>query len=329
MNGERGVAWRRRIGDYDPELFNKHASDRMWLTITEDTDETAAMEDDSESSNKDEGKQKHSFNALSPNLKYQMIKAEIKAENFYYSKEGSVDIFIFADKAEDIMTIKNLGGFKVNIKKHHFKNFVKGTITDPVIRVSSKEDLIEGLANCKVVDVYIKTTVERFENGKVKRDSQGEVIQIPTDVAEIKFELETPPKEVQLFGLVLPVSKYIPEAIQCRKCFKFSHTSKWCKSKDPRVCHWCSQKEHTSRGERCPNDPQCINCPRGSNAHANISKDCPTREKEKEIQIIKYNNNMNLESDKRNCKSYIKHFMAQNSIFGGSEKWNIPFSNGS
>ena len=293
-NGEREEAWRRRIGDYhDPELFNKHATDKVWITINEE--EPVVMEEDSDSSKSsksDEGKPKQSFNNLSPIMKFKLIRREIKLEihNFYYAKDGSVEILIFAEKADEIMTIKNFGDYKVDIKKHHYKNFVKGIIKDPVIRASSKEELIEGLSNCKVVDVYIKTTVERFENGKVKRDRSGEVIQIPTDEAEIKFELETPPPEVKLFGLNLPVKNYIPEAIQCRKCFKFSHTSKWCQSKKPKVCYWCSQNEHINKGERCPNNPQCINCPSGRNAHANISKDCPAREKEKEIQIIKYQN---------------------------------------
>ena len=286
-NGERGEAWRRRLGDHDPQLFDKHGADRMWLTIKgveEEMDQGSGNDEDNP------GEQK-SFNTLRPAQKFTLIRKVIKKPlNFYYSKGGSVEILIFADKADEIMKITEIGDFKVTIEKHSFKNYIKGTIKHPVISKSSKEEIIEGLSNSKVVDVYVKQTPARNKDGKVIRDNDGNVQLVPTDVAEVKFELENIPPQVELFGLILEVYPYEAEAVQCRTCFLFSHTSKWCNNKDTPVCYWCSQNTHTRKGERCTNEPHCRNCPTGQNKHANISKDCPMRKVEKEIQNIKIGN---------------------------------------
>lgn len=290
-NGDRGNAWRRRLGDHDPELFDKHAAERIWLTIKAEEVKMDIQPGGSEGETDETvSKNEKTFNDLSPAQKYKLIKQITKPENFNYTKEGFVEILVLADKAGDILSINKIGEYNVSITKHKYKNFVKGTIKHKTIRKSTEEEILEDLCNCRVLEVYIKQTVEKDKEGKIKRDENGEVYKINTDVAEIKFELEQVPPQVYVFGVRLDVEPFKPEAIQCRICFLFTHTSKWCQNKDHPVCYWCSKPAHTKKGERCPNKGHCRNCPEGQDQHSNISKDCPTRQQETEIQTIKVNN---------------------------------------
>lgn len=94
-------------------------------------------------------------------------------------------------------------------------------------------------------------------------------------------------------GITIEAHSYHPEmarrpVIQCRKCFRFGHTQKWCKAKEQK-CGNCSDAGHATADCPCSNTPpcedlatcehiiakrRCINC---KGEHASTHPQCPTR----------------------------------------------------
>lgn len=74
----------------------------------------------------------------------------------------------------------------------------------------------------------------------------------------------------------LKVREYKPKPMQCYRCFKFGHPSKYCKNN--KVCINCSAQEHG----HCLNDTKCVNC---LNGHKANDKNCPEYKKEEEALL--------------------------------------------
>ena len=72
---------------------------------------------------------------------------------------------------------------------------------------------------------------------------------------------------------------FVPNPMRCFNCNKFRHTSQRCK-----VAAKCTGCGKDKREGQCDVPTLCSNC---NGPHASSAKDCPDRQKEKEIQRVR------------------------------------------
>lgn len=100
-----------------------------------------------------------------------------------------------------------------------------------------------------------------------------------TSLHILSFNLYKLPAEIKIGFLVCKIDPYIPNPIQCKKCFKLGHTRKNCSGNDN--CEICASALHDP--SPC-NKIQCINC---NHEHRSTNKNCPTYKQRQEILKIK------------------------------------------
>ncbi|KAJ8896854.1 hypothetical protein PR048_002200 [Dryococelus australis] len=109
------------------------------------------------------------------------------------------------------------------------------------------------------LDYTIKDIQEGFEC------PNSQVIEI------IRMTKTSPTIGSNYFKVIYKMSLKVQTVVQCYNCYRFGHTTKLCRSKDPR-CPSCAQ---THDKTMCPNQqtPHCYNC---SGPHAAIDRaKCP------------------------------------------------------
>ena len=289
MKGGKEVAWKQRIGNYEESLFDRLGEQRLWITIQDFIDQTVmdTTEMDSTDSVSDTIPVSllKTFKSLTPGKKFQIAKDLAKPQNTQYHKDGTLSIQVTEREANELIGVRTVGSVKISITKNRFKNRVRGVIKNDVIKSSPKEEIIEDLEEYGATGAYIIEKPLRDSNDKIIRKDQK--IQFgATGSAVITFEKEQLPPYVILFGLRLEVTQYIPDAMQCRKCYNYGHTKKWCKEAVP-ICGWCSIKSHTEDGQKCENKPKCRHCDEGHDNHANFDKQCPMYVREKNLAEIR------------------------------------------
>jgi len=81
-----------------------------------------------------------------------------------------------------------------------------------------------------------------------------------TRIVEIKFLSTKIPRSLSVFNVIFDVSPSVRSPLQCNKCLRFGHTSKFCRS-SPRCSH-CGGSKHSI--DQCPTvqatDPRCLFC---------------------------------------------------------------------
>lgn len=287
MVNKKWEAWKQRIGDeYNTQLWNTLAADRLWITISDP--ETA------ENRSHMAGNTNVNFQSLSPAKKYNILTKHTNPQSINYTKTGTVNLLVTRDEAETLLTVQKLDEFQVTISKHKYKNQVRGIITNDVISSSSQEEIEEGLEKDGCVHVRMKTRPKRNRNkdNEIVRDHEGKAILEPAPSAIVTFERETLPDHVILFGIQTRVTQFEPEPMQCFRCFEFGKCFRWennkrltdCKAVKE-LCGWCSEEKHTNKSERCKNTAHCRNC--SISGHPSFSKECPLYLKEKKILYIK------------------------------------------
>lgn len=157
--------------------------------------------------------------------------------------------------------------FPVKVTEHSSLNTVQGLIYCWDSKFLSEEDIVEGLAEQKVIAVR-----------KIKRKVGANLVD--TALCILTFKRSQLPTSIKFGFHSVLVKPYIPNPLRCLNCFKFGHTRKNCK-KD-RVCAMCSDLFHDP--EICVTGSRCVNC---KGPHTNWSKECPQFVREMGIQTIK------------------------------------------
>ena len=150
---------------------------------------------------------------------------------------------------------------------HPTLNTVKGVLFAPALRFLSEKEILEGLKDQDVVDCK---KITKFINGDI----------VPTSLHILSFNRYELPSEIKIGFLNAKIDPYIQAPLQCKKCFLFGHTKKYCK-KEIVTCEVCSLNIH---------DPtpcsklECVNC---KSSHRANGKNCPVYKKKQEIIKIK------------------------------------------
>ena len=231
------------------------------------------------------------FRNLHPRVSYQILKdkfrnvqmdiTKMKNRGFLMKIKRGNQQSVCGDKIP--MKAADNAGFFVKISVHKNLSQVKGSIWHEDLPLYSESELLEDLQRDNEGVVEVSKTKFRGSDGTLRVSNR--VI--------VTFDLNTLPEFVLLNYLRLPVQRFIPKPLQCRKCFEFGHVSKYCKSANSSqpMCGNCGKLEHLQRnasGElvgKCDHPPSCLNCSGGK--HPSWSRECPTYVKEQAIVKIR------------------------------------------
>ncbi|XP_069704732.1 uncharacterized protein [Periplaneta americana] len=139
---------------------------------------------------------------------------------------------------------------------------VKGILKNVAVEVTEEE--IRQHSMCS--ENYSIKSVIRF-NKKCQNES-GEIEWRPSTTVMVTFRAQRLPKEIKLFYMVYSVHKYNSTVLQCRQCWKYGHTKKFCRN-DVK-CLKCAGSHQI---QNCTEETAtCGNC---TLAHKANSADCP------------------------------------------------------
>lgn len=111
--------------------------------------------------------------------------------------------------------------------------------------------------------------IEEIYRFKKKIYVNGETVLTNTGTLKITIRGQTFPEKINMWGLKVNTSVFIPNIRQCYKCGQLSHTTKFCQNTSK--CLRCGDVYDQSH-EICDKPQRCINC---EGNHATFDKCCP------------------------------------------------------
>lgn len=156
---------------------------------------------------------------------------------------------------------------EIEVSMHPSLNTSLGVIFSPELKNLSEEEIKEGLSDQQVTECK---KITKFIDGKVTN----------TPLHILSFNLYELPTEIKIGFLKTKVEPYIPKPMQCKKCFRYGHTKKHCRS-EQQICDICSINSHDP--EPCQ-QVLCVNC---KHEHSATNKNCPANIKRTKILEIK------------------------------------------
>ena len=115
---------------------------------------------------------------------------------------------------------------------------------------------------------------------------------LPTNSLILTFSTPILPSSIRVGYLNVRVAVYIPNPMQCYKCFKFGHHESNCAKQT--ICRRCSSNH--DKNETCNVPVKCANC---GGEHYATSRSCPLWLKEKEILRQKHTQNISFQDARK------------------------------
>ena len=282
MTGRRGETWQRRIpntSDYDPDLFNSHAENKLWVTIKNPESMDTGDSEDTEVS---------SFTTLTPGQKYHLIKSVCKPIDTMMAANGQMNIKVNESEIEQLLATTQIKDTEVLIEKHKTLNLIRGELNNRITIKMPEKEIIDELAEYWVTDVRKEEKPQRDKDNKFVKNDNNEIIYVPTGKVILTLEREALPPKVKLLWESCDITQHEPDPVQCKKCYDYNHTKKWC-STAVAICGWCSSKKHCETGQRCQQTPVCRHCKDAGrdSDHPAFSRKCPRYILEKDIAYRK------------------------------------------
>ncbi|XP_077516582.1 uncharacterized protein LOC144126926 [Amblyomma americanum] len=194
---------------------------------------------------------------------------------------------LYNHQQEKLSEVKSFGDIPVIISTHRSLNTVRGVISDDDLKYVTDEELLEGLKEQNVTNVY---------RIKIRRDNE----EIPTKQIALTFAFSILPDSVEIGYIKLQLRQYIPNPRRCFKCQRYGHSSQSCRGQ--LTCAKCSFHEHDA--ENCAVEPHlCVNC---EGSHPAYSRACPVWKQEKEIVTIKVKENITFREARKRVASIHK-----------------------
>ena len=184
------------------------------------------------------------------------------------SERNKVLVFLF-------LFVKRLyGNLKIKAFAQNSLNTPKGVVRSSELSLCTLGEIKTYLQSQGVLDV---------KRISIKRD--GDIINTNTFI--FTFNRSQLSKELKVGYNLLKVTPYIPNPLRCYNYQKFGHHESKCLK--PPVCNQCggSGADHTEL--TCTNPINCINC---EGSHPADSRDCTVWKREKEINQVKFTNNI-------------------------------------
>lgn len=213
-----------------------------------------------------------------------------------------VGLIFMQNQVQDIKKdgIKSLGRNKVSVE---FKSAVgannfmaltflahhKLTASIPSYNVS-RMGIVRGVPVDWSMQEFVEATENNQGNGRILKarrlqrkifKDDGTPTWIPTQTVVLTFEGQTLPERIYAFYTSLVVEIYQLPTIQCRKCLRFGHIQKQCRS-DAR-CYRCCKKHPGDECHVAPENATCLLC---SGRHFATDKICPEFSRQKAIKLV-------------------------------------------
>lgn len=178
--------------------------------------------------------------------------------------------FETAQEANSLANNSYLKNFNLKAYIPAFNVVCQGVIkgVDPELTDEEIRDMIE------VPQGFGLVHIRRMQ----KRDKGNTIKKLESVV--LSFNGDKLPEYVKILQMRCPVTKYIPQVIQCRNCLQFGHFFKNCRRKP--CCVNCGE-EHESRQCNKPEDSKCALC---QGAHKGNDVKCIKYKQEKNIKRI-------------------------------------------
>lgn len=138
---------------------------------------------------------------------------------------------------------------------------------------------------------------------------------VPTETVQLTFRTQVLPEYVTLHYVRCKVEPFIPKVLQCSKCLRYGHSTKFCKSASGR-CNMCGEDSHETQD--CTKDPppKCVHCKGEHKSYVDNKKNavCPEYKKQEEIKKVMTLENKTFSEARIICrqKSYAETSNSQN-----------------
>lgn len=185
-----------------------------------------------------------------------------------------------------ILELNTLNGKPCKVELHPTRNFTQGIITCKDAAEYTTDELEKALESQRVVKV---TRLSKWEENKSKE----------TNSYLLKFNGSLP-SDVKIGFIRCLTRPYYPDPMLCKKCYKFGHTEKRCKS-EKNKCGVCSEEHETKKnGTLCTKQSHCDRCK--SNEHQLRHRSCPKYKEEKLILKTMVDNKQTFAEAKQYCQ---------------------------
>ena len=173
--------------------------------------------------------------------------------------------------SKNLLCMKRFFDIPSKCTAHGTLNSSRGIIRCPDLAGVDEAEIVTELSTQNVIEAR---RIRVFRDG-IRRD---------TNTIVLKFRTAILPKTLKVGYMKVPVDLYIPNPLQCYKCFKFGHHERQCNADDH--CKRCGTNEvETSHNDPCTKPLKCLNC---GEDHFSTSRSCRVWQKEKEIITVKY-----------------------------------------
>lgn len=132
---------------------------------------------------------------------------------------------------------------------------------------------------------YADSELEIVRARRITRSRAGEERQ-PLPLVILSFKGQTLPANIKIFGVCCRVEQYIQRPIQCFKCLKYGHTSRFCRNSNNALCENCGGNHI---GE-CKAPPFCIYCK--VNHRSTDQNNCKEFQRQMNIKLLMSSENI-------------------------------------
>lgn len=218
----------------------------------------------------------------------------------------------FNNKKDDIDNIYTAGRNKIKIIISNYKtanyilddvnflntNSVRAYIPESLVyRKGVIKNVDSGLSVEEITDV-MKTSINVVNVKRIIRKviNNNEESFINTETLILTFRGQNLPEYVSIYGARCSVLPYIYRVVQCKKCCRFGHHEKQCRSS--LRCPNCGEQHFLSD---CKNTPICLSC---KGEHITTYVKCPEFQKQREIKKFMAYNNISFKEARSKYRNY-------------------------
>ena len=191
--------------------------------------------------------------------------------------------------ADNLLKMNLFAGLKIKSFPHFSLNTSKGVVRSSELSLCTLDEIKTYLKNQGVSDVK-RITINRNQET------------ITTNTYIFTFNTSQVQKEIKVGYNLIKVNPYIPNPLRCYNCQKFGHHESKCLK--PTVCKKCGESGSDHIELSCSNPTKCPNC---QGNHTADSKDCIVWKREKEVNQIKYTNNISFPEARKIVQSKNLH----------------------
>lgn len=151
-------------------------------------------------------------------------------EGYKIKKLANGDLLLellYKHQCDKLPQLTSFGEISVTVSEHRSLNTVRGVTSDDDLKYLSEEELLEGLKEQNVTNIY---------GVKIKQENK----EIETKHIVLTFASSILPESVEVGYTKMKRRPYIPNPRRCYKCQRYGHVSLSCRGQE--TCAKCIQR---------------------------------------------------------------------------------------